>query len=263
VIATRQRRYRRTVPRRSRAKRLRRTGGLLLSLSLTVVVALAAMHGNGGAPSTAGIAAVPTATLAADGPPRPQPLAALGSFQLEVPIRQERITAIVYHGIGDANVIPLQPIGTQVNAGFLTRLTDRLFGGGSPDGPRYAIDDAGAGPDTGSVDVGAIAGTTVYAPADGVVVSVRPYYLDGRRYGNVVQIRPDAAPSITITMTNLTTLRSAPVQVGDRVEAARTALGTVIDLSQVLEQTLARYTNDAGNHVAISLGPAAGASPIL
>src|SRR5207253_993127 len=83
---------------------------------------------------------------AADGPPRPQPLAALGSFELEVPIRQERITAVVYHGIGDANVIPLQPTGTQMNAGFLTRLTHRLFGGGAPDGPPKPDDAGAAGP---------------------------------------------------------------------------------------------------------------------
>jgi hypothetical protein len=37
----------------------------------------------------------------------------------------------------------------------------------------------------------------------------------------------------------------------------------VIDLSKVLEQTVARYTSDEGNHVAMSIAPAAGASPIL
>src|SRR5690349_22465889 len=37
--------------------------------------------------------------------------------------------------------------------------------------------------------------------------------------------------------------------VGDQVIAARTRLGTVIDLSRVITQELAKYTSDAGNHV--------------
>ena len=44
--------------------------------------------------------------------------------------------------------------------------------------------------------------------------------------------------------------------VGKPVTAAETKLGTVIDLSTVLTQELAKYTSDAGNHVHIEVRPA-------
>jgi hypothetical protein len=50
-----------------------------------------------------------------------------------------------------------------------------------------------------------------------------------------------------------------PLVVGAAVTASQTRLGTVNDLSAVEEQALARYTNDAGNHVALEVRPAAGA----
>jgi hypothetical protein len=43
------------------------------------------------------------------------------------------------------------------------------------------------------------------------------------------------------------------------VTASQTRLATVSDLSGVEQQALARYTNDAGNHVALEVRPAAGA----
>ena len=57
--------------------------------------------------------------------------------------------------------------------------------------------------------------------------------------------------------------KSSPLQVGDPVTASRTPLGKVVDLSGVLDQTVAKYTADAGNHVSLSLGPSPGASPLL
>jgi hypothetical protein len=243
---------------------MRRTAGLLLALALTVAIAAAAIRDDPSTGPDPSLAAVTTPILTPDGPPTLQPLAEAGALQLDVPIRQERITAVVYHGIGDANTIPLQPIGRQLNAGFFSRLGERVFGGSSSSGPRYYVDDSGSGPDTGSVDIGAPAGTTVYSPVSGVVVSVRPFQLDGRAWGNVVQIRPDLAPAVTVTLTNLDASgNGVAIAVGDRIKSAQTALGTVIDLSKVLEQTVARYTSDEGNHVAMSIAPAAGASPIL
>ena len=41
------------------------------------------------------------------------------------------------------------------------------------------------------------------------------------------------------------------------VSAATSKLGTVLDFSRVEQQALARYTQDAGNHVSIEVHPAA------
>ena len=122
---------------------------------------------------------------------------------LELPVSQQRVTAIVYHATGSTTAIPLSPAGSQKNAGFFSRLYDRFFGDGSSSGPSYYIDSSGTGADTSSVDVGAPAGTGVYAPVDGVVVSVQPYVLNGAVRGSIVQIRPSNLAAVIVTVGNL------------------------------------------------------------
>jgi hypothetical protein len=53
------------------------------------------------------------------------------------------------------------------------------------------------------------------------------------------------------------------VDVGTPVQASVTKLGTVVDLSKLLDQTVSHYTSGAGNHVSMQVGPAPGASPLL
>jgi hypothetical protein len=270
VIATRQRhRRRRRVRRGHDRRRVRRLGALVVVLLITAVVVAAARSGGDGGGSAAGIAPVNQQELAPNAPPRMELLATVGTGRLRdrlliyVPITQKRITAIVYHATGAAGAIALDPVGKQRNAGFFARLGDALFGNGGSSGPDYYIDDSGSGADTGSVDVGAPAGTDVYAPLDGVVVGVRPYILNGRRdLGSVIQIRPDKAPAVVLTLTAIDR-KGSGIDVGSRVTAATTRLGSVVDLSKVLEQTVANYTSDAGNHVALQLSRAPGSSPLL
>ena len=70
----------------------------------------------------------------------------------------------------------------------------------------------------------------------------------------MIEIQPTSTPADVVTMTNLAT---APgIVVGTSVTAAKTKLGTIVDLSKVLTQELAKYTSDAGNHVHIEVGPA-------
>jgi hypothetical protein len=260
-----QRRYPRRAERRDvRARRLRRLGGLALALVLTAAVALGLMR-DGSHSSPPGVAAANAAELAPDTAPQPIEIASAGSLVLSLPIAQGRVTAIVYHGTGDPTAIPLQPSGHQRNAGFLARLGDTLFGGSSSSsGPAYYIDNSAQGPDTAELDVGAPATTHVYAPVSGQVVAIQPRVLNGSSnaaYGSIVQIRPTAAPAVLVDVSNI---RVPPtLRVGSQVTSSQTRLGTVVDLSHVISQTVAKYTSDAGNHVAITLSRAPGASPLL
>ena len=97
----------------------------------------------------------------------------------------------------------------------------------------------------------------MYAPVDGRVVGVTPYVVNGRRYGNRIDVQPAQDPSVVVSLTHVEALN--PLVVGAAVRASQTRLATVKDLSAVEEQALARYTNDAGNHVALEVMPAAGA----
>jgi hypothetical protein len=94
----------------------------------------------------------------------------------------------------------------------------------------------------------------VYTPVDGTIASIRPYVIDGRAHGSVIEIQPTSTPADVVTLTNVA---PAPgIVVGTTVSAAKTKLGSVVDLSKVLTQELAKFTSDAGNHVHIEVGPA-------
>jgi len=57
---------------------------------------------------------------------------------------------------------------------------------------------------------------------------------------------------------SVTNLRPDPaLVVGSTVVASGSRLGTVLDVSKVERQALARYTQDSGNHVAVQVKPAA------
>ncbi len=118
---------------------------------------------------------------------------------------------------------------------------------------------------TDAVDVGARAGTDVYAPVNGQVVSLSPDVIDGDAvsYGVTVAIQPTGNPSVVVSVSHvvLDTVHGQPtLQVGAQVEHGRTRIGTVADTSAVLESDVARYTSDGGDNVELSVDPAPGLS---
>jgi hypothetical protein len=129
-----------------------------------------------------------------------------------------------------------------------------VFGGGGGGLTYYSLD-GGTGVSTGELDVGAAPGTDVYSPVDGTIVGLTPYVLNGKAYGERVEIQPSDAPSVVVALKNLQPDPS--LTVGSAVAAATSRLGTVLQLSKVEKQALARYTQDAGDHVAITVRPSA------
>ena len=229
--------------------------------AVTVALAVGAFQSGSHRPALA-LGGEQGAVLAADGPPSLEALATTaGGVQIDVPVKQARITAVVYHTVGDNSTVPLIPIGHQIDAGLLTTIGNLLSGAGSQAGLAYYVDSSGSGSSTGSVDVGAIAGTGVYAPATGRVVDVQPYVLNGLSYGQVVQIQPTAAPAYVITVTNLYAIPA--LAVGAQVTAGSTLIGHVADLSRVMSQVVSNYTSDAGNHVHLQIGRTPASAPVL
>jgi hypothetical protein len=90
---------------------------------------------------------------------------------------------------------------------------------------------------------------------NGTVVGISDVVLNGRRFGSRIDIEPVGAPSIVVSASHL---RIDPaLAVGDPVTASGSKLGQVLDFSRAERQGLARYTNDAGNHVLVEVHPAA------
>ena len=191
--------------------------------------------------------------LAPSGPPRPQIVALRGKLRIQLPVPQAKLTAIGFHG-GSVGALPLEPLGKRGNHGFLGRLVDRVFGPDHGQLVWYQLP-GGSGAATSTLDVGASPGTDVFAPVDGVVTGMSELVIDREARGVRIDIQPATAPSLVVSIVRLEP--DPLITVGSTVVAAKTRLGTVLDLSDVERHELAEYTQDAGNHVTLTVRPAA------
>ena len=232
--------------------RARRIAVLTLASAAVVVTLLLTAFGSGTPTRSVSSAPAPAQRLLPTGPPRPQVVAVHNTLQLHVPVAQQRITAVGYHAV-DNGALTLEPVGEQANKGLFARLVRRLGGADKAGLAWYQL--GGEGPATAVLDVGAAPGTDVYAPVDGVVVGISDYVISGRPLGSRVDIQPSSEPSLVVSLTHL---RPDPLlTVGAAVTASGSKLGTVLDFSRFERQALARYTQDAGNHVSLEVHPAA------
>ena len=220
---------------------------LLLAVILLVAVVLTAFGGSAKTPQTLG---VDRAAASSQTKPFPEILAMHGAVRIQMPIAQAKKTAIGYHAAPDG-ALSLAPLGHQGNEGVVDRVFHTIFGGGGGQPTWYRL----SGGATSALDVGAPAGPDVYAPVDGTIVGITPFVVAGHRFGSRVDIQPQSAPSLIVSLTQV---RADPsLAVGVNVVSGATRIGLVADLSRVERQALARFTNDSGNHVSVELRPAA------
>jgi hypothetical protein len=234
-------------------KRRRRVAGLVVLAIVAVVTLLLTAFGAGKPSTQQAISPAPANRLLPSGPPSPQVIALDGALRIQLPVAQSRLTAIGYHSSADG-AVALQPLGTQANPGAITRVARSVLGGRGH-GMRWYQLSGGEGPSTAALDVGALPGTDVYSPVDGTVVGLTPYILNGKRFGSEIDVQPTGAPSSIVAVTHVKPDPS--LTVGSSVAAGTSKLGVVVDFSRAEEQALARYTQDAGNHVEVEVRPAA------
>lgn len=239
-----------------RARRARRIAVALLLASVLVPTLLLSAFGGGSASDVHAAAPALATRLAPAGPPQPEIVATYSDLRLQLPIAQSRVTAVGYSG-GSGGALGLSPVGVQANAGLFQRLWRRLVGSGST-GVRWYQLPGGQGSPTSALDVGAAPGTDVYSPVDGTIVGISDLILDGRPYGQRIEIQPADAPSIVVDVSHVRADPSlAEHGVGSTVVAGSSKLGTLLDFSSVERQALAHHTQDAGNHVLVEVHPAA------
>jgi hypothetical protein len=227
----------------------------LLAAAGSAIVLLTLLLTAFGTWSAPPVATKPLATPAVlpGGQPLRQIVATVGSLHLQLPVSQSAVTAIGYHHAGDGS-LRLTPVGRQGNAGLLKRLWHKVAGTKGTSLVWYQLGGDG-GPGTSVLTVGAARGTDVYSPVDGTVVGIRDHVVSNRIVGARIDIRPLDAPSVVVTLTHL---RADPaLTVGSNVEKARSKVGVVVDMTPVERQALARYTQDKGNNVSLSVRPAA------
>jgi hypothetical protein len=243
--SSRPNRRRRVERRQVRAARRARRFALLVLLAAVFLVALVltAFGGASGRPLTL----LPSAATRAPAEARPVPeiVAMRGPLRLQLPVAQARVTAIGYHAAPGA--LALGPLGHQVNEGLVQRIVHGIFGGGGGSPHWYQLGGGG----TSALDVGALTGTVVYSPVDGTVAAIRPFVVEGKRYGSEIDIQPQATSSLVVSITQL--VADPTLTVGSAVVSGATKLGRVANLAVVERQALAQYTNDPGNHVTVEV----------
>jgi hypothetical protein len=250
-------------PRNRRAARPKRPSHGIRRRRLAVLVVIAAIasgvllvtaFGGNDRPALSLTVPASASRLLPAGPPELQPVAKLGNtLTIDLPVNQRRITAIGYHAAADG-ALQLDPLGTQANQGLLKRVVHAIFGGGSG-WPHWYLLSGSQGTGTSALDVGAPPGTDVYAPVAGTIVGIEKVMLDGKVHGERIDIQPTDAQSLVVSVANIAADPS--LTVGASVRAGASKIGELIDLSQIETQTLAKYTNDAGNHVLVEVHPAA------
>jgi hypothetical protein len=238
--------------RHTRSARHSRRMALLVLLAAVFLVTLGLTAFSGRTVRTSAL--IPSRTLATAAQTRPttEILAQRGPVRLQLPVAQAGLTAIGYHAAQDGALV-LKPAGHQANEGLVQRVVHGIFGGGGGSPRWYQLSGGG----TSAIDVGAAVGSDVYSPVDGTVAAIRPFVVEGKRYGSQIDIAPQTAPSLLVTVTQL--VADPALTVGTAVVSGATKLGRVADLAAIERQALARYTNDAGNHVTIEVRTA----PIL
>ena len=214
---------------------------MVLAAVFVVALVLVAAGGTTNRPVPIALTS-PTSTQSR---PLPEIVALRGSVRIQLPIAQGRVTAIGYSTAMGA--LPLSPLGQQANEGVVSRVVHGIFGSSGGNPRWYQLGGGG----TNALNVGALAGTDVYAPVDGLVVAVRPFIVMGKQYGSEIDIQPQSSPGLVVAVTQLTA--DPALTVGSAVVRGATKIGAVVDLASVEQQALAQYTNDGGNHVTIEV----------
>jgi hypothetical protein len=178
-------------------------------------------------------------------------LAEASGVRISTPVRPEDLTALGYHPEGES-LLGLSPRGRNLSGTGLLG----LFGVGStPEEIEYHLMSPAdrPGPRTGALDVGAEAGTPVYAPVDGQITAIRPDPVlpEG---ANIVEIRPAGNPDLRVSVSLVHEIREN-ISPKTPVEAGKTELGSVADSARVLEPQLAVEVpeSEPGNHVTVSV----------
>jgi hypothetical protein len=174
-------------------------------------------------------------------------VARIDDIDILLPVKLDATTAVAFHPVDNSNGVAFTPVGARVDStGVTTKLADIFSSGG---GMQYYLmggNGSDGSPETAGLDVGAVPGVFVYAPANGRIVAVKEYRLLGTHPDIEIQIQLADDPSLLLVINHLT---QASVGIGDQVEAGETALGRVRRFPAEVDQDLKQFTNDAGDHV--------------
>ncbi|MFH1151204.1 MAG: DUF5719 family protein [Actinomycetota bacterium] len=188
-------------------------------------------------------------------------IATWGGIDIESPIRYCDLLGPIFHEASSDNACPpMQPVGVCLVDDNPARLAPGISRGVGSD-PFFFIEesrDRGTYSTT-ACDVQARAGTVVYAPVTGLVVTAESYMLYGAYPDLRVRIAIDGHPGYQMAVLHMSQLL---VAVGQWAEAGKTPVGVVRDLVPYFYSGPNPYTRDDGNHTHIQINYYAGGGTV-
>ncbi len=199
---------------------------------------------------------------AIDSTEEPTPIfASARSVTLRLPVRTEDLTEIGFHQASYGYALRMETLmpRADMRRAKKDRSTHRDLSK-QPTGPSATLTGSvlvmwrnrPGTPDT-AVDVGAKAGSPVFAPVSGTVVKVKRYKLYGQHDDLEIHIQPTGMPELDCVLIHIDDLA---VQPGDVVIAGVTRIGVIRKLSDRVTHQLGEYTRDGGDHTHIQINDA-------
>ena len=252
---------------RRRERMLYRSIGYgLIAVAATITLALVVsalgrevVVGKQSAPGE--VAPAPIVSMARPQPMRLAVVPAEGEEQplvLQLPVNLRGVTGIGFGHRNDGDVLELDAEGSQANMASGSRLLRRFLATRQVSDLRwFALSEVDA---FNAVYVGAPAGSRVFAPVSGTVVSMSDYMIDDRPHGKVIQLQPLGDSETVLVLRNVDAAEG--LAVGQTVSAGATLVGTVRDMGSSMTQPLARFTHDSGTSVEVYVRRVAPTDPI-
>ncbi|MCL2826222.1 MAG: M23 family metallopeptidase [Eggerthellaceae bacterium] len=196
----------------------------------------------------------------------PTPLiATCNGLNIHSPILPRELTEIEFHQASYDDALPLTPLLTIVDADTVEEnhgtkhipWQDQPYGDAPLVGEAVSTERLDSdGPDMACADVGAKAGTYVYAPITGTVVNIKTYSLYGLLDDYELHIQSPDHPELDVVVLHITDLM---VKVGDQVYGGCTRIAHVRDIGELVDSNLMNFTMppDPGNHCHVQVNNAA------
>lgn len=216
------------------------------------------------APARAASSRTPTGSVVLEALDAPTPLfASYRSLRLRLLVRPEDMTRIAYHQASGSTALAITSLLPDAEAAPAQRTAEapatdaaEVYSAEQDDATvlrgnvlRLWRSGRHGFPDT-AADIGADPGTPVYAPVSGKIIAVRAYRLYERWPDFEVHIQPDGWPEVDAVLIHVS---GVVVRRGDRVEAGTTRVASVRKLSDRVNNQLAGYTDNGGDHVHLQL----------
>jgi biotin carboxyl carrier protein len=195
----------------------------------------------------------------------PTPLVAqYDGIVIHSPIRTQNMTGVLFHQASYDYALVMTTELPEADPTYVYNTKDFGISYDQPTGDSYMAahalhiwrTDASTAMDT-SVDVGAVAGTKVYAPVTGTVVLVKDYLLFDVCPDIEIHIQPEGRPDLDVVVIHAA---DQAVKAGDRVIGGQTVIAHVRDIAAYIsgDIQLADYTanGDPGDHSHVQVNDA-------